>query len=334
MELEQTSSSLEAAAGRWKRLEGRGETKRADRVADEICVALEPLIQTLCKPHLERNPQITTGEMIQQGRVAVIGALQRYKTEAPASFVTFARTTIAGLLKHYVRDNYGGIISDPRGLYEIRPRLARAIEVLEMEGREVTPEAVAEATELPLRRVERAMETQVTTQQTLRIGTSGGEFEIDPDYLPGVSDDKWIPAVETRLALEQPFAQLPEDLKAIIGYRFHLRMSLQETADLLGLTREEVRAKEQKALRRLRRVMEHADPLDAESPSVRRLLTEENIGRLPDPHKSILLLYYHEGLSYSAIGKRLQMTDELAFDLRRRALETLQKQCQQQERKP
>ena len=111
-------------------------------------------------------------------------------------------------------------------------------------------------------------------------------------------------------------------------------MTLQETADLLGITREEVRAKEQKALRRLRRVMEHADPLDAESPALRRLLTEENIGRLPEPHRSVLYLYYHEALSFTAIGRRMRLNEDVVADLRRRALETLQKQCQQQANPP
>ena len=64
-------------------------------------------------------------------------------------------------------------------------------------------------------------------------------------------------------------------------------------------------------------------------------MTEANICRLPDPHQTVLLQYYHEAKTPEAIAKTIPgLTADTVTEIRRRALETLQKQCQHQERNP
>ncbi len=317
--MERIGNNLEAGALRWKRSKDRGDNYRAGRVADEICEALAPLIAKLSRPHLERDKSIERTEIENVGKIAILGALDRYEpVTGGASFKTFAYTTISGILNHFVRDEHGGNIHEPARLRDNRRKVRQAEGQLLAEGRSITPEALAEESGLDLKQIRAVLDSDAVMTPTT-------SFDLDPEaVLFGTAGTDWLPAVETRLALEKPLSHLPADLLVVIEKRFFEEKTLEETGQELGITREAVRQRELKALARLRRVMEHSDPLDSPAPAINRQLTEANIARLGEPHRTVLQGYYQEARTHREIGEQLGLTSDTVCDIRRRGLETLQ----------
>jgi RNA polymerase sigma-B factor len=246
--LSKRASELEALAERWRRAEGHGKIGQADRLAEQIIATLMPFITRQSRRLAPR--EVPWDEVDQAGRVAVIGALQRFDPAVGASFWTFVHHAVVGGMMNYLRSVGAGNIKTPAYQQERRLSLRRAENALMRDGAEVTPAALAAETGLSVEEIESAQRA-ATVARTRRFGPDILHGEIDPERHPACAIN-WEAAADRHLMLTTAIDRLPEREREVICRRFFEGETGQEIAADMGCTRQNVSLIEQRALRNLR----------------------------------------------------------------------------------
>lgn len=250
MEVSRTTVGLEEAALRWKQHVAGGRRREADETAEAIIHALAPMIGQTARSRY--SPDIPIAWLVQAGNVAVIGALERYDANAPATFKTFVITAVRGAVSNYLRDESAGTIKQPAYLRELRRKVRRAEVTLAEQGNLTPTRAqIAEISGLKERQVKLVDDSAPALRDMLRFGSgniSGGE--IDPERHPACAVD-WIEQTDRRLILDAAIARLPLAYQGVIRGRFYNGETHDEIAARLGCSRETARRMEASALKKL-----------------------------------------------------------------------------------
>jgi RNA polymerase sigma factor (sigma-70 family) len=246
-----------AAAGAGDRAELERQVRAGQEAFDHFIAANLRLVVSVAA-QFSRRSSLDLGELIQEGNLGLIRAVEKFDWRRGFKFSTYATWWIRQAIQRGVAGSER-TIRLPVALHDALVKVRAARARLESEqGREPTIEELAEATNLTVARVRRAMEGDHSMTSLDRpVG-----FESDASDLGefvAIADDAPAEEVIQRQYLDGLFAEarthLDERSWYVLTRRFGLGSTTVLTLDALGqelgLSRESVRKIETLALARL-----------------------------------------------------------------------------------
>jgi len=206
-----------------------------------------------------RGQGLSFEDLVQEGNIGLIEAVERYDPQRGTRFSTYAVPWIRQKMRRAIK-NHGRTVRLPSHVSEDLYRLHRATgELTSRLERSPTPEELAVHTSMSVRKVQRLLRWQ---SRTVSLDAPVGE-EQETELMDLVADQD-LSSIEDAVTLDQMRemirAMMDKCLRPreqeVLCLRFGLDSgqdkTLEQIAEVLGVTRERVRQIEARAMRRLR----------------------------------------------------------------------------------
>ncbi len=241
----------------WReRLQYERDLVIAEEARRQLIQANLRLVVSVAKKYI--GSSMSFMDLVQEGNIGLMRAVEKFDYRRGNRFSTYATWWIRQAVTRAIAEQ-SRLIRLPVHLSESITHLRRAIYKLEQSlEREPTPEEIAQALGMSLRKVKRLLQAAsqpVSLEQPLNSDREGRIGELLADE----SQDTPIEIAAQRMLQEelvQALNELPERERKVLLMRYGLadgqRRTLEEVGVAFGITRERTRQIEAEALRRLR----------------------------------------------------------------------------------
>lgn len=228
-----------------------------DRIRQQILTANLRLVVSIVQ-HFKRNT-LQTGDLIQEGNLGLIRALERFDYRLGHRFATYATWWIKQAVSRNVAAQTR-IIRIPAHMLSIIARINRAERTFIQEnGQDPTIDQLAEILEMPRERIN-SIKKMAAQAISLHAPVSADSNAPELEQLLADDDDenpvRQLAFKLLKKRLNEALGHLTEREQQIIRLRFGLSgnkaMTFVELSELFGLTKERIRQLEMRALQKLR----------------------------------------------------------------------------------
>jgi RNA polymerase sigma-B factor len=227
----------------------------AQELRDRLILMHRNLVSFLARRFADRGEGLD--DIVQQGMIGLIYALDHFDPSRGVRFATFATPTIIGEIRRYFRDKTRGV-RIPRRVQELHQTVVSRVEALTQQlDRSPTYWELAQSLSLPIEDVIEALETGRAMETVSLDEPMGEEENASSSLVDQLGDfDPDITRWDERSLLQAALQKLPEKHRLALRYAYFENYSQVEIAGLMKVSQMHVSRLLRAALAQLRHHLE------------------------------------------------------------------------------